>query len=128
MKTNRSMWLMLCIAFVFSISTIFAADVSGDPLPQTTSEFWTFAIAGITPVIVWLVSKIPNLPKAVLPTITPLVGIGLGFALKWLGDANLSWVDMAQAGALSVFVREVFNQWVTKQLNGTAEKTGPKPA
>lgn len=102
-------------------------NVDEAPLPKSVFEFWTYAIALITPLVVWGVSKIPNLPKAILPTITPFIGIGLGFAMKKLELANLAWVDMAQMGALAVFIREIFNQWVTKQLDGTAGKTPARP-
>lgn len=124
-------YVATAMAFAFCIVSLFAQTngvppIDGDPIPKSTSEFWTFAIAGITPIIVWGVSKIPNLPKAILPSITPVVGILLGVALNKLDASNLSWVDMGKAGALAVFIREVFNQWVTKQLDGTAQKTGPQ--
>lgn len=122
------------VAFAGVIVSLFAQATNGvpvpvdtAPLPQTKSEFWTFAIAFVSPLIVWGVSKIPDLPKKILPAITPLVGIGLGAGLKWLEAANLTWVDTAQAGALAVFIREVFNQWVTRPLMGTSEKTPSNP-
>lgn len=85
-------------------------------LPDSKVDFWKWGIAAITPFIIYGISRIPKLPKPVLPTITPIVGILLGLGLKQLDAANLSWVDMGEAGALAVFIREVTNQWVTKQL------------
>ena len=58
----------------------------------------------------------PKLPKLVLPSITPLVGIGVGLALNKFAGADLGWYDMGKAGALAVFVREVINQAITKRL------------
>lgn len=54
---------------------------------------------------------------------TPFLGIVLGLLLKWAGTVELSWIDMAQAGAMAVAVREIFNQAVTKRLQG--ETTTP---
>ena len=88
------------------------------PLPQGTDQFWDLAIAAVAPIIVWLVAKIvPRVPRVVLPSITPLVGIGLGLLLNKLAGSHLGWMDMAKAGALAVFVREVTNQAITKQMN-----------
>jgi MFS superfamily sulfate permease-like transporter len=75
------------------------------------SQLWDYAIAIVSPIIVWGINKIiPNVPKLLLPTITPLVGIGLGYALNYMVGLNMSVIDMAKAGALAVFIREVTNQ------------------
>lgn len=93
-------------------------DVSGSPLPATTSEFWTYAIAVIVPLIVNAMKKLaPKIPSWVLPVSTPFLGVLLGLILKWLGAAEMGWVDMAQAGGLAVLIRESWNQIITKQLN-----------
>ena len=87
------------------------------PLPQTVSQYWDLIIAAVTPLIVTGVWKlVPKIPKWVLPVSTPVIGIALGLAMNKLASANLGWVDMAKAGALAVFVREVINQAVTQQL------------
>jgi MFS superfamily sulfate permease-like transporter len=87
------------------------------PLPQTVSQYWDLIIAAVTPLIVTGVWKlVPKIPKWVLPVSTPVIGILLGLAMNKLASANLGWVDMAKAGALAVFVREVINQAVTQQL------------
>jgi len=93
-------------------ATVFP-DISGNALPSTVSDYWKWAIAGVTPMLVAGVnSLVPKIPKVLLPLSTPLLGIGLGAGLNALTSANLTWVDMAQAGALAVFVREVVNQAV----------------
>jgi hypothetical protein len=89
---------------------------SNGPYPTTQEDIWKMGIAVLTPVIVWGVSFIPKIPSPVLPAITPFVGILIGLGLKQLGSLHLSWVDMGQAGALGVFVRELVNQWVTQQV------------
>lgn len=87
------------------------------PLPQTVSQYWDLVIAAVTPLIVTGVWKVvPKIPKWVLPVSTPVIGILLGLAIDKLTTANLGWVDMAKAGALAVFIREVVNQAITKQL------------
>jgi len=80
-------------------------------------EYCVLVIAAITPLIIGVVYKIlPRIPKVILPSLAPVVGILLGWLINWLGRQNISWLDMAQAGALAVFVREVFTNAVTKQL------------
>lgn len=96
--------------------------------PATKSDFWQWGIAIVTPVIVWGISKIPSVPRPVLPTLAPLLGVALGAALNKLAELNLSWVDMTQAGAAAVAIREIFNQWVTKQMRpAEASKTHARP-
>lgn len=91
------------------------------PLPQTVTQYWDLVIAIITPLIVTGIWKyVPKIPKMLLPLMTPLLGIGLGLLLNWLAKANLGWVDMAKAGALAVFIREAFNQAVTKPAEARA--------
>lgn len=117
-----SIFLLLATATA-ALAATNQTDFGADALPTTKEAFWKWGIGAITPIIVWGLSKIPNIPRPILPTVTPLVGVGLGFLLNWLGKQNLGWVDMAQAGALGVFIREVVNQWATKQLQPTAEAT-----
>lgn len=94
-------------------------DVSTSPLPASQSEFWTFGIAVIAPLIIGGLKKaIPAIPKWALPVSAPFVGLLLGLGLKALDWANLSWVDYGQAGALAVFVRESFNRLITVPIKG----------
>lgn len=117
MKLN---YLIFCILLAFCSALLAATnnfDPATSPLPTDVSSYWTYAISFITPLIIWIVRKAaPNIPTLLLPTITPFVGIGLGLLLNYLTKANLSWVDMAKAGALAVFIREVVNQAITKRL------------
>jgi hypothetical protein len=88
-----------------------------DPLPGDVGSFWKYGVAVVTPLIVTFVHWVaPKLPKVFLPSMTPLVGLVLGYAVNALGAANLGWVDMAEAGALAVFIREVVNQAITKRM------------
>jgi len=81
----------------------------------------------VTPMIVYAVQWIiPNVPSQLLPMLTPLIGVLLGFLINWLGSKNLSWVDMAQAGALAVFVREAFNQNITKPIAAAKARRAAK--
>ena len=140
MKTRNLLWLAavawLAIGWTVLAQTTNLVTTNGvagfDPgtanFPSTKTEFWTWGISIITPVIVWLFGKIPQLPRPVLPLLTPIIGVLLGLILKKLGALNLQWIDMAQAGAVAVFIRESVNQLVTKQLNrGEQSKTDAKP-
>lgn len=103
-----------------------AAPEAVADLPKSVGQYWDLGITAVTPVLVTLVWKcVPKLPKWVLPAITPLIGLGLGLAVNWLAAANLGWVDMAKAGALAVFIREIVNQAVTKRM--AAPDTVPAP-
>lgn len=117
MKTlNR--WLLVIVMLFGTVALAMAADAPGaEALPQSKGDLWKYAISAVTPVIIWLVTLVaPKIPKPLLPMATPVVGIGLGLLMNKLGASNLGWVDMAQAGALAVFIREVVNQAITKQL------------
>lgn len=111
-------WLPFIISVTFA-QTNGVPDVSTSPLPASQSEFWTFAIAIVVPLIVGGLKKLfPVIPKWALPISTPFVGLALGAALKAIGAANLGWVDMAQAGAMAVMIRESWSQLVTVPIKG----------
>jgi hypothetical protein len=116
MKKNTMFLLMLLSV---SVTALFA-QTNTTTLPGVPTDlvgYWDLVIAAVSPLIVTGVAKlVPHVPKLVLPSITPLVGIGVGLALNKLAGANLSWYDMGKAGALAVFVREVINQAITKRL------------
>jgi hypothetical protein len=126
---NRWLWffgLMLLPLAVFA-QTNTIPTLPAD-LPKTVGQYWDLGIAILTPLIVTGVYKlVPKVPKWVLPAITPLIGIGLGLLVNWLTTANLGWVDMAKAGALAVFIREVINQAITKQMTTPVAPTPPAP-
>lgn len=102
---------------------------SAGPLPTTAAGYWAMGIAVVTPLIVTGIYKlVPRIPKILLPCSTPVIGILLGFGVNWLAQQNLGWVDMAQAGALAVFLREVFTNAVTKQVSRSEVPASPPPA
>ena len=80
-------------------------------LPQSKADFWLYAIAVVTPMIVMGIKKaMPRIPTVLLPVSTPLIGIGLGYLMNWFAAKNYGWVDMAQLGGLAVFIRESWDQ------------------
>lgn len=99
-----------------------------EPLPKTMGDFWTLGIAAVTPLLVTGIYKlVPKIPKWLLPVLTPFIGIGLGLLLNWLVGQHFAWLDLAKAGALAVFIREVFNQ-ATKAALSTSAPTSAPPA
>lgn len=105
-----------------------AVDPGTAPLPKTQEELWQWGLTVATVVVTWALGKVPQLPRPVLPLITPVLGILLGVGLNALTRANFAWVDLAQVGALAVFIRESVNQVVTKQMMPLEEsKTNTKP-
>lgn len=131
MKTKLTL-LLLTLALTLTL-TLYAQTngtppIDGAPLPASKGDFWMWAIAGISPLIVTLIKKVaPKIPKLLLPASTPIIGIGLGIVLNKLGASDLGWVDMAQAGALAVFIRETLDQAVKTVAPGPENKTQPSP-
>lgn len=122
--TTRNRWLwffgLMLVPLAVLAQTNTIPTLPAD-LPKSVGQYWDLGIAILTPLIVTGVYKlVPKVPKWVLPSITPLIGIGLGLLVNWLTTANLGWVDMAKAGALAVFIREVINQAITKQMTTPA--------
>ena len=122
MKKRTSLYLLL-LTLIFVMSALAQTNTppanQGTGIPTDLVGYWDLAIAAISPLIVTFVAWVaPRIPKVLLPSMTPLVGIAVGLALNKLAGANLSWYDMGKAGALAVFVREVVNQAITKRLAG----------
>lgn len=118
------LWLWLsCLWLPIGVE---GAQASSAALPQTASQYWDLAIAVATPSIVFGIYRlVPKIPKWILPASTPFIGILLGLAVQVLTPLNLTWMDMAKAGALAVFIREVFNQAVTQRMLNAPPPTPP---
>jgi|KBSSwiStaDraftv2_1062776.scaffolds.fasta_scaffold00198_43 hypothetical protein len=87
-----------------------------DPLHTSQTELWKYAIAVVTPLAISLVKwGVPKVPKLLLPSLAPFVGIALGFALNAVGMAHVTWVDGALLGGFGVAIREVLDQAVKLQ-------------
>ncbi len=89
---------------------------------QSKAQLWAYAIAVLTPLIIAGVKKlVPTVPKVFLPCLAPFVGLAVGFGMNALAGTNLGWLDMAQLGALGVFVRELVDQSVKAANKRTAQ-------
>lgn len=120
---NRLTLATLALSAV-SVASAQTADAQSSVQLPAADGYWDLAIALVSPLVVTGVAwAVPRIPKVLLPAMTPLVGIVVGLGLNAVAGAELSWLDMGKAGALAVFVREVFNQAVTKQLSSP-----PKPS
>lgn len=127
---------LLLVALLFTAPFLLLAqtnppvlDPSTAPLPTDVGSYWEYGIAIITPLLVWIFARFgPSVPVLVLPMLAPVVAIGLGLALNQLSSANIGWVDMAKAGTLAVFIRELTNQLVTKRMNSEPIKMTGAPA
>lgn len=110
-----------------TVTNALALPVEGlEPLPKTMSDFWTLGIAAVTPLLVTGIYKlVPKIPKLLLPVLTPFIGIGLGLLMNWLAGQNFAWFDLAKAGALAVFIREVINQAAKAALTPSTPKSEP---
>lgn len=96
-------------------------DPGTEPLPSDPASYWKYAISLVTPLIVWGITKVaPQIPKMLLPVSTAFIGIALGLLMNAAGATKLAWMDMAQLGALAVFIRETWNQAITKGVMAKA--------
>lgn len=109
---QRFVFAALMLATVSLIAQVAAPAVpplAGIGTDQNT--IWVLAISFVTPLIVTGIKNLaPKVPGWALPASTPLIGIVLGLVLQYFGKANLSWFDMAKAGALAVMIRETWDQ------------------
>lgn len=119
MRLNRlsliALWLLLSPLAFTQTNT---PPATPDPLHTNLVQLWSFGIAMLTPLVILAVKwAVPKVPSALLPCLTPFVGIVLGNIFNEIGLAHLSWVDSAALGGLGVFIREVIDQTVFKRLN-----------
>lgn len=119
MKTQLAFIALFALGIVSVLAQTNIINPLTAPLPQSTAQFWDFGIAAVTPVIVWFIRKLaPQIPTLFIPFSAALIGMGLALLLDKLNAANYGWYDAGRAGALSVFVREIFSQTVTKGIRG----------
>lgn len=97
-------------------------DVSQFP---TGDAAWLAMIPPLTAFITWLLGKIPPLPKGILPWITPLLGIGIGYAIKYINGASLSPALTAGAGSVAVFIYEAAKNALVDKSNPDASVITP---
>lgn len=76
------------------------------PFPVGTEAIWLALVAPATATITWAIGKIPPLPKQILPWLTPFVGIGIGWLMKYATDAHWPWWNSAGAGAIATTLYE----------------------
>ncbi len=107
--------LGLCVAAVAFAQTNLPPPLP-DPLHTSTSQLWTYAIAVVTPLVIAFIKwGVPRTPKLLLPSLAPVVGIALGFALNGIGMAHVTWIDGALLGGFGVAIREVLDQAIKLQ-------------
>lgn len=116
MKINRLvLWLFLAAIF---IPSVWAQGGESSPFPVGKEAIWLALIPPITFTITWAVGKIPPLPKEVLPWITPVFGIIIGFVMNQATTANLPWWSSAGAGAIATTLYEAI-----KGISGAGPKS-----
>ena len=104
MKTTQKLVLAVFALLAFTVlaiaqTTNVVAGGDGTALPTSIAGYWTLGIAAVTPLIVGGVYKlVPTIPKWLLPTMTPVLGILLGLAINWMAKQNLGWIDMPKRG------------------------------
>lgn len=99
-----------------------------DPSKFPTGDAaWLALIPPLTAFITWALGKIPPLPKGILPWITPLLGIGIGYAIKAINGAQLSPALTAGAGAVAVFIYEAAKNGLVDKTNPDASILTPTP-
>jgi hypothetical protein len=131
MKKQSLLYLVL-LMFVGLVSVMAQTNNTPgagiDPSKFPTGDAaWLALIPPLTAFITWALGKIPPLPKGILPWITPLLGIGIGYAIKAINGAQLSPALTAGAGAVAVFIYEAAKSSLVDKANPDASILTPTP-
>lgn len=133
MKTRNSFvfWFfgLLMLMLMIDLFTVLAQTNAVPPAPgepatvvfPTGALLWAALIPPATFTITWALGKIPPLPKQILPWLTPLVGIGLGFVMDWAGKAELPIGLAGALGAVAVAMYEGIKDVVVRQGEDPAD-------
>jgi hypothetical protein len=130
MKKHTLLYLLL-LSFIGMMSAMAQTNTTPtvpgiDPSQFPTGDAaWLALIPPLTAFITWLLGKIPPLPKGILPWITPLLGIGIGYALNYINGAQLSPALTAGAGAVAVFIYEAAKSSLVDKANPDASVLTP---
>lgn len=124
--------MYLCMLILISVGVFAQTNTNGLPgidVSQfpTGDAAWLALIPPLTTLITWLLGKIPPLPKGILPWITPLLGIGIGYVLQYINGAKLSPALTAAAGGLAVFIYEAAKSALVDKANPDASVLTPTP-
>lgn len=122
--------MYLCMLILISVGIYAQTNTNGLPgidVSQfpTGDAAWLALIPPLTAFITWLLGKIPPLPKGILPWVTPLLGIGIGYVLKYINGAELSPALTAGAGGLAVFIYEAAKGALVDKSNPDASIITP---
>ena len=122
--------MYLCVLILISVGIYAQTNTNGLPgidVSQfpTGDAAWLALIPPLTAFITWLLGKIPPLPKGILPWVTPLLGIGIGYVLKYINGAELSPALTAGAGGLAVFIYEAAKGALVDKANPDASIITP---
>lgn len=121
-------WCLLPLAVLAQTNMDLVIESSRPPaIPTEINGYWNFAIAALTPIVVWGIRKLmgfigATVPRELLAAISPFVGLGLGLLFDKVGKMNLPWWQPALAGGFGVMIREVINQNVTERLKAPEVK------
>jgi hypothetical protein len=130
---KQSMLYLVLLCFIGLVSVMAQTNTTPtvpglDPSKFPTGDAaWLALIPPLTAFITWVLGKIPPLPKGILPWITPLLGIGIGYAIKAINGAELSPALTAGAGSVAVFIYEATKGALVDKANPDASIITPTP-
>jgi hypothetical protein len=110
----------MCIPFIAAIAqTVDAVSTA----PWMSKEFMGGIILILTPIIIWLIDKIPwiKLPSWTYPILAPLLGMALNWLDSLSGAASLVWYQALLVGFGGIGVREMKSQ-IGKRITGESAK------
>lgn len=117
--------MLLVIALLLTPLALFAQDVvvAVQAMPWESPEFLAAIVPIVTPMLIWVIDKIP---WAKIPTWTyPMLAALLGYGATWLDTlvgVNAPWYIGLALGLAGIGVRELVNQ-IRKRLGALATKT-----
>lgn len=130
MKKHTLLYLLL-LTFIGLMSAMAQTNTTPIVPGIDASQFptgdaaWLALIPPLTAFITWALGKIPPLPKGILPWITPLLGIGIGYVIQAINGAHLSPALTAGAGSVAVFIYEATKSAVVNKANPDASILTP---
>jgi hypothetical protein len=134
MKTFIRILMFMVGLFFMTLVMVVAQETNTPPIGTEPGEptvvwptgaaVWLALIPPATFTITWLLGKIPALPNAILPWLTPLVGILIGMGLDAANKADLPTGLAAALGTVAVALYEGIKQ-LTKRSEGAMRALTP---
>lgn len=127
---TRNEKIVLLAVWLIGCATVGATpETNRIAVIQSNEQFHTWALGCGTTFCVYMLGRIPWMPRPALPLMAPLIGYILGSSAAYIGGLSCPWTNFIEAGALAVFIRETWTNLVTKRFKKReCSKTNAEPS